>query len=914
MDVVVVRPLKDFGNHKTTFTNVRWILFFVLLVIIVGIVAIATMWMVVQPAKDILNNSGIADALEEELRLAVADAGTPEAMLKAFKKIESGQLLNVDDPQATYPPHPSFADMLSVTDEANPWLIPSESAEKGERLHRTQLHATHHTDRAYAATDDNVKNYLKEVTGQNLKDAILKFRDTVDDKELYDKVFLDSDDDVGTLTQSVSGHCNQPVKIANADVDCYDVCVNHNARKIKAPFATGSHLITPLDPSVDEFYCWSGNDVNNDKTLQYQPPSTHVTNTCSMSTAHLVLTNDGGWQCRPMYPTIFGGRDGTLPTACEYDPRVHGIEEVDYLNTVNYIDFKSKAVIANHSEFAIKSTFIQLIKNTTSIAEYKLLCADPDLYFNNPIVCLCAGVTDYLNNPIDSSDWVTRKFSGSYECRSNPCYMTSVADNFGKFDGSNGWCLSTPDTPAGTLHAIAGDRTSPMVGPIPALGVELALPQTRIDYNIDETATPSEANARLIAKAAAPVIPSQNITAKDVTRHTLYVPVPSMTLHGTLNVTARPSALLHRSCMPPVMSTQILDQFRPPLVSASFFMSPVADVLAGYVPQKPYEHDLLISESLRRSRLISGNVFGGSELLYSNLLASRKSNEIVSSKLARIRNFYETFMTPRRLSQSEYVHLRETIGSDSILQQVEKYNRWDTHYRKYDFEHSNIQTTDEAFVLREGLMLRTYGPYCGVALLPSFFDTRKLNRPNSPKLNDINFCPLNPWQMTIPTSQSLYTSDTCADDHQIFDVAALDIFRRNTDEPVYKLFNPNKSNYLSKYTVGTSELNWGLNKFRFDDRPKDGPFVTMDRRLEFDYNNLNSTTKQQRLLPLSLFKISPLEWGHPMAEIETGEWLKINVDTQRHYQKMIKETSIVQRPMWYMPAWEKDAYYLLKNY
>lgn len=72
-----------------------------------------------------------------------------------------------------------------------------------------------------------------------------------------------------------------------------------------------------------------------------------------------------------------------------------------------------------------------------------------------------------------------------------------------------------------------------------------------------------------------------------------------------------------------------------PFGTTTFFSEPVAYVLAGHVPQKPYEHDLFFTESLRSSRLVSGNVMGGSEILYSTLLVASRpdvgDDDVVSS-------------------------------------------------------------------------------------------------------------------------------------------------------------------------------------------------------------------------------------------------------------------------------------------
>ena len=642
---------------------------------------------------------------------------------------------------------------------------------------------------------------------------------------------------INILQYHANGHCSQPVLISEEEQavkTCAQICFSSHAQRIQTPFIANGKLYRTsqsdgtngVGQQIDQ-YCWlgkrhhsssavrrrhlyraaegertplgkstgvgvgggGGGDIHDDSPQLDQP--------CSTATALLVLTDDGGWQCRPMYPTLFGGSDGTLKTACEFNPVIHDGTRDSYEAETTYIDYESGRKIDNHSDFASNATFLKKAAETKSIAEYKRVCADPELFFNYPVVCECGQKTDVLGNRLlPATSRRHMKFSGLNECLENPCFMTKVSHNFGKFDAVQGLCTATEQVSKNmALNAVAGDMRTPLVGSTPAMGLILAEDGTRLDGKyvselVENTSHDvyDESRAKKFTRLAAPVIPALNLDSSNKTRNILYVPVPSMVTPDTrplTNVSIRPSVLMHRSCLPPLFVSNGNHNdtfFHEPFSTAAFYVEPVADVLVGKIPQKPYEMDLLITESLRNSRLISGNVLGGSELLFSTLLSTdatalrnnndhhhhhRRRGHVATNpptqdtgylRLQKIRSFYNTFIKHRRLSMCEFHGLANGLDSKNVnlanvgtddddeggggggggegatecvdlpteILRSDTYSKWDTVFKCRDFKTSGIKTPAETFVIKEGLMLRSYGPYAGMCLAPYFYDMKSM--------------------------------------------------------------------------------------------------------------------------------------------------------------------------------------------
>lgn len=927
---VIIRPLS-----QTQFTRITLVILFIFAAVVV--VATACFFVVQETAKPLLGNAELLRKLDDELRYRASDTGEPSAILTAYKQLSSGRLSSIEDSQALYPPHPALSDMMGVTNEDNPWLIPSDASERSEHndAKLTGYHRYQHT-RANAVPPETLRRYLSAVMGTTASDMLTAKRSELgeDNHALFDKVFViqgvegglkeDIEANTAFMAYRASGLCKMPVEILPEDGDdgsdefCHNKCFSHNAKRIKTPFLAGEKVYANDEDGNSKFYCWSGSIQQSYSTETPTSTENHHY-PCSSVTATLVLTDDGGWQCRPSYPVLFGGSDGTIRTACKYDPMVHNQYEGENV----YVDLNTDQIIETHVDFGSKSSFMRIISETQNITEFKEVCADPDLFFNNPVTCKCENVIDLYGNSVMSGQSRCRlKFSGCYECASNPCFMTEVSTHFGLFSAIDGTCLTSINTPIDAKHALVGDKRTPLVGALPAMGLKLAVPEARIDSDINDLDA-TEENAKKVTRMVAPVVPSLTLNADDPSRNTLYVPVPSMTLPGgDVAARLRPSSVLHRSCLPPMMSSSTVDYFREPLSSASFFIEPAADVLAGQVPQKPYEHDLLVAESLRNSRMVSGNVLGGSELIFSNLLSvSDTDYNDTTDRLNKIRGFYGEFMKPRRLSHYEFNWKNNNYGADDIyLPDVKLFSEWDRTYRLSDLNNNRTTFETSLFMGREGMLLRSYGPYAALALCSTgpdaVFDTTRLTE--SPSLSLIGpsvMAPINPLQLVYPTSFSTLQSDTLQDEAVIFNQDVVNkTFGRKSGDTTYKLFGEvGSSGDIRGYYVSPDINDWGLQTFRCDSDPHEGPYTAADERLVFDDKGIDSIRSNARLLPLSLFKLTPIEWGNGEGDIEKGNWLRADVDTSAEYRQMLKETSILLRPSWFTPSWENDNYYLIRT-
>ena len=113
--------------------------------------------------------------------------------------------------------------------------------------------------------------------------------------------------------------------------------------------------------------------------------------------------------------------------------------------------------------------------------------------------------------------------------------------------------------------------------------------------------------------------------------------------------------------------------------------------------------------------------------------------------------------------------------------------------------------------------------------------------------------------------------------------------------------------------MDVNDNTWGLQTIRLDYSPRDSLLVRSDPRLAFDIAEIDAAPAGCHILPLSLFKKSPIEWGHEQADILKSQWLRPNVDTSHAYSRLLVETSIVLRNMWFAAAWEDSNYFYAKN-
>ena len=253
-------------------------------------------------------------------------------------------------------------------------------------------------------------------------------------------------------------------------------------------------------------------------------------------------------------------------------------------------------------------------------------------------------------------------------------------------------------------------------------------------------------------------------------------------------------------------------------------------------------------------------------------------------------------------------------------------SRWDSEFRRMDFDRMGIDNIAESFVLKEGLLLRSYGPYAATVLAPSSFNLDFLKGYPAAKTSSA-LKPFNPLQFAFPTSYSVLPDEMS--DNDIFSVDSRRIFDSDTISRYFdateainyaidaageaKLFSRDVTSPLSQYRVDVEDKAWGLQTFRLDYNPKKGPAIVSDPRLEFDHANIDVTPRGATLTPLSLFKKTPLEWGHREADVQKSNWFKDGIDTSTAYRRLLVETSMAVRNMWFSLAWEDKNYYFVNN-
>nr|BDV49805.1 MAG: wsv035-like protein [Penaeus semisulcatus pemonivirus] len=941
MDLLIHSP-ESLHIKKMGSGNSPMLLFVITAVLVLVVVALIAGVAAAAIANPLVANARAFADLGRFAKLKATQGVTKERILQAYINSQGVARLTHSDDLSAFPPHPSIDAMSGLVEPTNPWRLPSEVG------FRTGHGVARDSSMAIEIGGKALEQYAAALVGRNISDQIKTVRKNIDTADsrligLFNRIFNakkdDSNSPFGQLTKQrqadvdatfhfPGGHCTDPVRVDASNIkDCAAFCGTPSARRIRPPFIIGGKFIH-ADSGAS--YCWAGPSVGKmvggDKG-EYPPPNPEEHRRCSQSTGRLVFTDDGGWQCRPMFPHLFGGTDGTVRTACRFSPAEHQGDRETFELAVGYIDVVSGRRVSDHHAFATESTYSRDLSAASSVNEFASMANDPMFYVNRPIVCDCAAVNDVLGNRFLPGKVAAQlKFLGLYRCVSNPCAMTTLADDVAIFSPVHGECFPGPRAPSGTVNVILNEPRSPIAGTIPALGLRIADPKHRADG--DEIGgvenTVSEARAKKLTRLASPVVTAERLDDTNLSRNVLYLPTQKMVLTGLrMAATARPSAILHTECLPAPLNGHwgAFPSGPDPFSVAAFYVEPVADVLAGQIPQKPYEHDLLAVEALRYSRLVSGNVLGGSETLYSTLLAQNRPDVDIEvrpddidpgrARLARIRRFYDEMMPKRRLST--YEHFRLGLPDDGLPRpETERFSEWDTQFRAGDVSlYSGIRNLEETFVIREGLLLRSYGAFGGLVVASSsVFNFDSMKGYNSHESS----CPLrlyNPAQMAFPTSMALLPSQgTKADIFSVdwevlFDTRPFGRYFRTTSSMQPYLF-PDKTPNCD-YRVSIKSTDWGLNVFRHLPSYRSNVYSKLDKRIQYDPKQLRTGSGPS--LPLDIFKKSLVEWGHPNGDIDTGEWLRASVDTSRTYHNLLLEVSRVQRPMWFTAAVETANYH-----
>nr|GAV93160.1 envelope protein [Chionoecetes opilio bacilliform virus] len=938
-----------------------------MVVLMACVVAIMCAAVAFSLTKSISVNASIIQEMRMRGKLKAVSGADPNMALAEYLKIKR-RLTHVDD-ASSFPPHPSIDNLMGLASEENPWGIPSETAERSMWQTATaseinSLHIPQHQrSRVDAATHDQVDKYLGAILGKKIRNRVMDLREKTQDdpntKTIFESVFGNNDnalhssvyvsDDIPAASTDAEimafGHCSLPVKAVTGKT-CAQTCLSSTAVRIKTPFIAGGSWVTADEGDTeDQHYCWAGKTT----TLQLDDtPNTSIERLlkpCSLETSNLVLTDDGGWQCRPQYPTYFGGPDGTVKTACAFNSSVHKGPSSVYNSNVTYVDEVTKHPIMGHGDLH-HATFLKLLRASKSITRYKYLATDPDLLFKYPIVCECGAQRDTLNNALLSTDdRKVMKFTGMYQCVGNPCFMVpDISNDFGIFNAAKGTCTKLSSALENTVNVVLGDERTPLAGVVPAMGLVIADHTKRPDniLNLNGSTNYDESTAQIIGCAASPVLTASQLDASNASRNILYVPIPSINLprfDDIDTVVIRPSSIMHLDCLPPLLVKPSSASDRP-FCTAAFYVEPAANVTAGHVPQKPYEHNLLATECLRNSRMISGNVHGGSEILYSTLLAhdSVSHNGVFQpviptlgdTRLEDIRDFFNrNFNNSRRLSTFEYLMKRQIFSgshtaTDAQLDAAgvyDKFSMWDKNFRRKDFNRTGIEEPRNSFVIREGLLLRSFGPYAATVLAPDSFDFKYMRgEPDAETSSTVKM--FNPLQMAFPTSHSILPAKASTldifstDTTRVFDGNIINSFFNSKAENDIifktKLF-PDTPTNLKQYRVDSDDNAWGLQTFRLDYNPQTGPAVSSDPRLVFDMAHIDATPDGATLTPLSLFKKTPLEWGHKEVDLQHTDWFGENIDTSVAYRRFLIDCSIVLRTMWFSSAWETADYFYTHN-
>lgn len=119
------------GGNSTRFLAAH-LAVIILTVIVLGIIfAVACAAVAFEIAEPMAINAQAIEELRMKSKLKAVQGSNPQKTLDAYIEAK-GRKVGVDD-AATYPPHPSFRDMMNLTVEGNTWNVPSEVKERNTR-------------------------------------------------------------------------------------------------------------------------------------------------------------------------------------------------------------------------------------------------------------------------------------------------------------------------------------------------------------------------------------------------------------------------------------------------------------------------------------------------------------------------------------------------------------------------------------------------------------------------------------------------------------------------------------------------------------------------------------------------------------------------------------------------------------
>nr|BDT61677.1 MAG: wsv035-like protein [Marsupenaeus japonicus endogenous nimavirus] len=895
--------------------------------------------------RDAINLKGVYGEFSNHL----TDGVTPQQMFNTYMKDDDDALLSHSLDIYAISPHPN---LLLESEHGNPLQLQSQGQRRkpqpleyiqSETIRHDQSgeefrYATHGDDERTASVAV-VKKYVAALLNVNLvsdQPNTMQINNKRD-RELHNLLFSDHVQFTPLYKNPTAvhkgGHCNNPIPFDGSKAsNCSELCMNPESRLIEGPFVSGDQLYPG-----GQSYCWSGPLTATTDQVSLSGKHRHRDRLlCSNITSVLVLRDDGHWTCRPQYPFLFGGVSGMERRACLYDPYVHeppsvqlGSNPSEIFNmSTHLVDSVTGQLVQSHSDLAKTAYFSKMI-NAASSTEFLAMANDKEFYRKNFIGCNCSltALDIFGNKPLTVKQSSNLKFFGLSSCNTNPCVMTNTADNFVHFNETDNTCHAIAQGEDQAYHVIHGDNRTPLVGTLtPVAGIvpaaslalsnEGAVHPVKLSIGPEESSppNPNETLAIQITRLASPVIPAVNNDSSNKTRNVMYIPIQSITMAGSQAKNTIRIPELYRieaGCIPPVNIGALKNSSPLPFNVAPYFIEPIPNILAGALPEKPYEHELLVLEGLRNSRLVSGNVLGGSEMLFSLLLADdgrgkrdRHDNQYITrsagyQRLKKMRYIYDQIFPYRRLSTFE-------LYKKNITSTHHKFSSWDLKFREKEAQtFSGIENLEDTFVIREGLLLRSYRAYAGWVLNASSkanVDFSDLHYSDSREID------LNNAQFIFPTSHSLLPMINS--EHDIFSIDRDLLFDHETFSRYFtksesirlKIFDEFSPEYsVSPYPI-YSEHGWGLNTFRYLYNFKDNIYTTSDQRLRFDESDW---TFEGKVLPASIFKKSLIEWGHKHGHITSTNWLKEGTDTVVEYRGLLEKTSIVSRPMWWTAVWPR---------
>nr|BDT61995.1 MAG: wsv035-like protein [Penaeus monodon majanivirus B] len=952
-------------------------LFVVILFLIVAIYVGITTYLLNAYIQAHINDAVNLKCLYGEFSSRLADGVTPQKMFSEYIKDSDALLSHTIDAYAL-PPHPG---LLLESEHGNPLQLYSQGHKRKPLPLDSVQHETLRYDQAgeefrYATNDSDepntasiaiIKKYvaaLLHTPSDNIANVTSDYLDTGQsintsrDRDLH-RLLFSNDVQFTPLYKNPTavhhgGHCTNPIPFdGNKVSNCSELCMNPESRLIDGPFISGDRFYPG-----GQSYCWSGPPAATADRVSLSGKHRHKDRLlCSTTTSVLVLRDDGHWTCRPQYPFLFGGISGMERRACLYDPYVHeppsaqlGSDPAEIFNlSTHLVDSVSGQTVRSHSDLTSTEYFSKMI-NASSSTDFLSMANDKEFYRKHFIGCDCSltALDVFGNRPLTVKQSSNFIFFGLNSCNTNPCVMTRIADDFVHFDETDNTCHAIAQGEDQAYHIIHGDKRTPLVGTLtPAAGIvpafSVALSNDGVTHPVKLSIGPEEANpanpteslAVQITRLASPVIPATNNDSSNKTRNVMYVPIQSITMSGSQpKNTVRISEVYDTDagCTPPISIGAMKNSSPTPFNVAPYFVEPIPNILAGAIPEKPYEHELLVLEGLRNSRLVSGNILGGSEMLFSLLLADNGRAKVHKSRnmlvvhsagykrLQRMRQFYDKVFPNRRLSTFE-------LYQKNVTSAVNHFSSWDLKFREGEVQNfSGIENLDDTFVIREGLLLRSYRAYAGWVLNASSkaeVDFSELYYGNSGSSSSSNSSSssssrmnLNNAQFLFPTSHSLLPRMTSeydifsADREVLFDHETFSRYFTRSINFSLKIFDDSSPEYsVSPYPVG-SKHGWGVNTFRYLYDFKNNIYTESDRRLRFDESDWSFEGK---VLPASIFKKSLIEWGHEHGHID-DDWLREGTDTVVEYKGLLKKTGIVSRPMWWTAVWPRTFWRYSSDY